>query len=770
MRIQQDGDTKGFVWSVDFVGAECVVSAGQAVVTVTAASSIEWGHLTGSIAAQEDLQGALNDKQDALTFSTGLDNTGNVVTVVEAEIDHTGLDNVGTNTHAQIDSHIASTSNPHSVTAAQAGAVPTTYLDTDVTLAADSNSKVATQKATKSYVDTGLASVTGGLTYKGLLDASQGSYPSNPSSGYYYIISVAGTISGTTYAIADWAVYNGSSWDKIDNQQVSYTASSGVQLVTRDFQIDLADTSPSLEVSDGGLRVKVDSSSIERASSGLQIKASGVTNAMLAGSIADSKLNQITTASKTHGSSLTGLASVPSDAGVLPIANIATGTPDGTKFVRDDGVLAVPAGSAGVAASVQTAHYFNSSITQWAWTNMPAAATALASWLKVDLTDATQFRLGVYQAVAGYAGADLNVQYSTDGVNFSLLDGGTNTGEVDVGAGTGLKIGAWVNIAAGAKGDVILRLIGKQGDGVADPAWRDMWVDVKRNSSVVDFENPSQSVYYREISFASAPATAQTWTNMPTAVTELFGGNFARFKVDLTTATHYRIVCTQTVAGYAGADLNLQYSNDGTNWYACDTAAAGELDVGTGTGSKTGAWAPIVPGANADVFVRLVGKAGDGVVDPAWRQIAVQFKQAFSFEGVPVGGTTGQVLAKSSNSNYATEWVTASSGGAGKYTVVAKTDDYTLTSSDTEKLITMDAATTKTLTVSAGLAVGSWFIFTKLQASQLNILMSGSEKLMTGGAGCAFKNVDEALASAMIIKISSTQWTFLTQGFWTTTE
>lgn len=33
--------------------------------------------------------------------------------------------------------------------------------------------------------------------------------------------------------------------------------------------------------------------------------------------------------------------------GILPIANIATGTPDGTKFVRDDGTLAVPAGGGG---------------------------------------------------------------------------------------------------------------------------------------------------------------------------------------------------------------------------------------------------------------------------------------------------------------------------------------------------------------------------------------------------------------------------------------
>jgi len=35
--------------------------------------------------------------------------------------------------------------------------------------------------------------------------------------------------------------------------------------------------------------------------------------------------------------------------GVLPIANIATGTPTGTKFVRDDGTLAIPAGTGGDA-------------------------------------------------------------------------------------------------------------------------------------------------------------------------------------------------------------------------------------------------------------------------------------------------------------------------------------------------------------------------------------------------------------------------------------
>lgn len=60
-------------------------------------------------------------------------------------------------------------------------------------------------------------SVVGGMEYKGAWDASSEVYPSNPEAGFYYIISVQGTISTTLYHVGDWIVYNGTSWDKIDN-------------------------------------------------------------------------------------------------------------------------------------------------------------------------------------------------------------------------------------------------------------------------------------------------------------------------------------------------------------------------------------------------------------------------------------------------------------------------------------------------------------------------------------------------------------------------
>lgn len=61
------------------------------------------------------------------------------------------------------------------------------------------------------------ATVAGGMNYKGTWDASTGAYPTPATTGDYYIVTVAGTVSTIDYDVKDWATYNGTSWDKIDN-------------------------------------------------------------------------------------------------------------------------------------------------------------------------------------------------------------------------------------------------------------------------------------------------------------------------------------------------------------------------------------------------------------------------------------------------------------------------------------------------------------------------------------------------------------------------
>lgn len=75
------------------------------------------------------------------------------------------------------------------------------------------------------------------------------------------------------------------------------------------------------------------------------------TNLAANAAIADTQLGQITTAGKVSGAALTSFTSIPSGAGVIPIANLASGTPNGTKFVRDDGTLQVPNNTAATALS-----------------------------------------------------------------------------------------------------------------------------------------------------------------------------------------------------------------------------------------------------------------------------------------------------------------------------------------------------------------------------------------------------------------------------------
>jgi hypothetical protein len=118
--------------------------------------------------------------------------------------------------------------------------------------------------------------------------------------------------------------------------------------------------------------------------------------------------------------------------------------------------------------------------------------------------------------------------------------------------------------------------------------------------------------------------TTTAWTNMPAAVTELFGTTNVRQQQDLSGSTEARIVANLTVAGAAaGTALALQYSTDsGTTWLVTPVA----LTIGNTTGFKLGSYATLPAGALADVRLRVVGSGGNGTTDPAFSLISVQVR------------------------------------------------------------------------------------------------------------------------------------------------
>jgi hypothetical protein len=110
-----------------------------------------------------------------------------------------------------------------------------------------------------------------------------------------------------------------------------------------------------------------------------------------------------------------------------------------------------------------------------ALTNQAAADTEVTGnyRTKVDLTNATDVRLVVRQVGTGAVGADLRVQYSTNESTWVDL-----TPEAAINA-TATVVTAWTAVPVGAKGDVFLRMMVKEGDGVADPALRLVQIQVR---------------------------------------------------------------------------------------------------------------------------------------------------------------------------------------------------------------------------------------------------------------------------------------------------
>lgn len=158
-------------------------------------------------------------------------------------------------------------------------------------------------------------------------------------------------LEGNQNANSQWVQYNIDPTIDVDPilfrplpQIEVYTAASGVKKYINEFSLALYNGDSGLEILASGVRVATDGIAIRVGASGLYIDAASITNEMLAGSIENGKLNQISASDKVLGAAITSLSSLPPSAGIVPVTNLASGVPDGTKYLRDDGTWHTPTG------------------------------------------------------------------------------------------------------------------------------------------------------------------------------------------------------------------------------------------------------------------------------------------------------------------------------------------------------------------------------------------------------------------------------------------
>jgi hypothetical protein len=111
----------------------------------------------------------------------------------------------------------------------------------------------------------------------------------------------------------------------------------------------------------------------------------------------------------------------------------------------------------------------------------------------------------------------------------------------------------------------------------------------------------------------------------------------------------------------------------------------------------------------------------------------LNIQAAATAQGVPIGGTTGQVLAKASEINYDTEWVDQLGGGGGGLSLRAQiTSNTTLTASDASKYIPVNSATAINITINANVfAEADSFVIEQTGAGVVT-LVAGSGMTLNG--------------------------------------
>ena len=127
-----------------------------------------------------------------------------------------------------------------------------------------------------------------------------------------------------------------------------------------------------------------------------------------------------------------------------------------------------------------------------------------------------------------------------------------------------------------------------------------------------------------------------------------------------------------------------------------------------------------------------------------------------------LGGTTGQVLAKTSNTNMDFTWTTL---GAVATTYSAKTDNYTFASGDEGDIFSMNAATSKQFSIPTdatfNFAVGTEinvFWITGVGQPTIGAVTPGTTTVISTGATSATPKLRVANSGATCKKLAANSW------------
>ena len=126
---------------------------------------------------------------------------------------------------------------------------------------------------------------------------------------------------------------------------------------------------------------------------------------------------------------------------------------------------------------------------------------------------------------------------------------------------------------------------------------------------------------------------------------------------------------------------------------------------------------------------------------------------------MPAGGTTGQVLAKASNTNLDTHWIDPPAGGAAPRTINTQTASYTLQLFDAGAIVEMNVAGANNLTVpdnaTVAFAVGTQVDICQVGVGQTTVVPAAGVTIVSVSSN---KKLAARYGAATLYKRATNEW------------